>query len=87
MPKLPSSTMTAATGHPDQRSLPTPDVPPFPGRIHQHWHAAACARGFEIVARVRDRYHLRLRCQACNGEMAAEDIMTQRRASQEGDPA
>lgn len=72
MPKRPSSTQTPAAGHSDASSMTTSDVPPFPGRIHRHWDAAACARGFEIVGRVRDRYHLRLRCQACSGEMVSK---------------
>lgn len=72
MPNRSFCSNSSTTGHPDQRSLPTSDVPPFPGRIHRHWHDAACAKGFEIVGRVRDRYHLRLRCQACSGEMVSK---------------
>ena len=72
MLKRPSFTQTPHTIHSDPSDLPTHDMPPFHGRIHRHWHAAARARGFEIVGRVRDRYHLRLRCQACSGEMVSK---------------
>lgn len=33
--------------------------------IAPQWHAAAAAKGFDIVARARDRYHLVLRCRKC----------------------
>ncbi|MBK5927337.1 hypothetical protein CCR87_08360 [Rhodobaculum claviforme] len=35
--------------------------------IQPQWQAAAAAKGFDIVARARDRYHLVLRCRACGG--------------------
>ncbi|OLS42420.1 hypothetical protein BV392_20450, partial [Rhodovulum sulfidophilum] len=35
--------------------------------IHEHWQATAEAKGFEITARVDDRYHLMLRCHSCGG--------------------
>ncbi|OBY27109.1 hypothetical protein [Leisingera sp. JC1] len=37
----------------------------FPLTIHPHWRAAAEARGFGILQRVKDRYHLLLSCKAC----------------------
>ncbi|MEI4486692.1 GIY-YIG nuclease family protein [Frigidibacter sp. MR17.14] len=40
---------------------------PVPGRIAPQWHAAAAAKGFEIKARVHDRYHLALECRSCGG--------------------
>jgi len=38
-----------------------------PGPIHAHWAEAARAKGFDLVARVRDRLHVALRCQTCGG--------------------
>lgn len=35
--------------------------------IHDHWAETAEAKGFEIIERVDDRYHLLLRCDACSG--------------------
>lgn len=51
----------------------SPDAPharPVPNGmpIHEHWHTAAAAKGFEITCRVDDRYHLMLRCEACGQE-------------------
>lgn len=47
-------------------------LPPFPGPIRPHWQAKARANGFAIIGRVRDRYHLRLRCLACGGELVSK---------------
>ncbi|WP_405402604.1 hypothetical protein [Paracoccus sp. Ld10] len=47
-------------------------LPVFAGPIRPHWQAAARAKGFDIVARVLDRYHLRLRCQTCGGNMVSK---------------
>lgn len=41
-----------------------PDAP-----IPDHWHGYAEDKGFEIVARGPDRYHLHLRCERCGGVM------------------
>lgn len=38
-----------------------------PGPIHAHWAEDARAKGFDLVARVRDRLHVALRCQTCGG--------------------
>ena len=38
-----------------------------PHIIHAHWRDAATQKGFDIVQRVLDRYHLELRCHACDG--------------------
>lgn len=59
---------------PPLATLPNdPDaLPVFAGPIHAAWQASARTKGFEIVARVRDRYHLRLRCQACGGDMVSK---------------
>ncbi|KIC31486.1 hypothetical protein [Leisingera caerulea] len=37
----------------------------FPQTVHPHWRAAANAKGFKIVQRIKDRYHLLLACQSC----------------------
>lgn len=38
-----------------------------PGEMHAHWAEAARAKGFDLIARVRDRLHVALRCQSCGG--------------------
>ena len=40
-------------------------LPRFPAPIRPHWQATAAAKGFRILARIRDRYHLLLRCRTC----------------------
>ncbi|WP_238394020.1 GIY-YIG nuclease family protein [Rhodovulum sulfidophilum] len=53
-------------------------LPPFPDSTHdqpvpvglpiqRHWQDVAETKGFEITARVDDRYHLMLRCHSCGG--------------------
>ena len=37
----------------------------FPLTIHPQWHAAADAKGFSILKRIKDRYHLLLSCHSC----------------------
>ncbi|WP_045389934.1 hypothetical protein [Falsirhodobacter sp. alg1] len=39
----------------------------YPGPIHDHWTQAARTKGFDLIARVRDRLHVALRCQTCGG--------------------
>lgn len=49
-----------------------PDTAPtFPQTLQSNWIAAAQAKGFDLVCRVQDRYHLLLRCQACGAEHAS----------------
>lgn len=67
MPKRPFSNNSTAADHPDPRSQSTRDLPPFHGPIRPHWQSMALAKGFEIIGRVRDRYHLHLRCGDCAG--------------------
>lgn len=38
-----------------------------PGKHHTHWVEAARAKGFDLLARVRDHLHVALRCQRCGG--------------------
>ncbi|RGP35200.1 GIY-YIG nuclease family protein [Pseudotabrizicola alkalilacus] len=40
-------------------------APPYAGPIAPQWQAAAKAKGFAITGRIRDRYHLALRCDVC----------------------
>jgi len=43
-------------------------LPPlFHGALHAHWAAAAKAKGFDLIARVKDHLHLALRCHMCSG--------------------
>lgn len=37
----------------------------FPLTIHAHWRDTAANKGFDILKRIRDRYHLLLRCRTC----------------------
>lgn len=37
------------------------------GEMHAHWAEAARSKGFDLIARVRDRLHVALRCQSCGG--------------------
>lgn len=39
--------------------------PTFPLTIHAHWRETAASKGFDILKRIRDRYHLLLACRAC----------------------
>ncbi|SIN99259.1 hypothetical protein SAMN05444722_0038 [Rhodovulum sp. ES.010] len=52
---------------------------PYNGPIPDHWQKIARAKGFHILARVRDRYHLALECRVC-GAVTAQKIFTLRTA-------
>ena len=67
MPKRPFSIDPNAAGHPDPSCLAPCDLPPFQGAIRPHWQLMALAKGYEIIGRVQDRYHLHLRCSHCAG--------------------
>ncbi|SNR67558.1 hypothetical protein [Paracoccus sediminis] len=41
------------------------DLAPYPGPLHARWAEAAQQKGFDLMARVQDRYHLALRCRHC----------------------
>lgn len=47
----------------------------YPGAIHSHWQEAANTKGFDILRRIRDRYHLALRCHDC-GHVDTSRIFT-----------
>ncbi len=46
-------------------TLRNKEYPLYPGKIHHHWEAAALRKGFDLIVRVQDRYHLALRCHTC----------------------
>lgn len=46
-------------------TLHNKEYPFYQGKIHGHWEAAALRKGFDLIARVQDRYHLVLRCHTC----------------------
>ncbi|SMG55672.1 MULTISPECIES: hypothetical protein [unclassified Paracoccus (in: a-proteobacteria)] len=60
---------TILSSHDTQDLLSVSDLPLtiHPGPIHAHWAEAARAKGFDLIARVRDRLHVALRCQSCGG--------------------
>ena len=67
MPQRPFSDNSTAAGHPNPNYQPPCELPLFEGPIRPHWQNTARAKGLEIIGRVRDRYHLHLRCAACAG--------------------
>lgn len=50
-------------------------VPVYPGKLMPHWIEAAQDKGYDIVARIIDRFHLALRCQHC-GELIKVRLFT-----------
>lgn len=62
------STITLSS-HDTRTPLSVTDLPLVihPGPIHAHWAEAARSKGFDLIARVRDRLHVALRCQICGG--------------------
>lgn len=67
MLERPFSDNSTTAGHPDASCLAPCDLPPFQGAIRPHWQLMALAKGYEIIGRVQDRYHLHLRCSHCAG--------------------
>lgn len=52
--------------HHSTPAAPLPaDLAPYPGPLHARWAEAAQQKGFDLMARVKDRYHLALRCRQC----------------------
>lgn len=54
----------------DTRTLPSVSDLPLvihPGKLHVHWTESARAKGFDLIARVQDRFRVALRCQPCGG--------------------
>lgn len=64
---------TILSSHDIRTPLSVSDLPLVihPGPIHDHWIQAARTKGFDLIARVRDRLHVALRCQTCGGVHAA----------------
>ena len=60
---------TILSSHDTRTPLSVSDLPLVihPGELHAHWAEAARAKGFDLIARVRDRLHIALRCQTCGG--------------------
>lgn len=93
-PVLPASCcpVALASSEAAARSIITPDnAPPaitidriahpvHPGPVLPEWHRIAMEKGFEIRARVRDRYHLALGCRLC-GAASVTKIFTLRTAA------
>ena len=50
----------------------THPTPVFHGPVHAHWREMAAAKGFDLIARINDRYHLHLRCRTCGGGFTAK---------------
>lgn len=58
------------------REILDPDrLVPYPGAIPERWQAIASRKGYHIAGRIRDRYHLALRCTVC-GHLQATRIYT-----------
>lgn len=51
------------------------DHPIYPGVIHKHWRETAEAKGFDLIGRVDDRYHLALCCQTC-GKISSKHLFS-----------
>lgn len=60
---------TTCSSHDTRAPLSATDLPLIihPGKLHPHWAEAARAKGFDLIARIRDRLHVALRCQTCGG--------------------
>lgn len=60
---------TTLSSHDPRAPFSVTDLPLVihPGELHARWAEAARAKGFDLIARVRDRLHVALRCQTCGG--------------------
>ena len=65
----------------------THPTPVFHGPVHAHWREMAAAKGFDLIARINDRYHLHLRCRTCGGSAMAMDSMCKRDRPAYRDPS
>ncbi|WP_128255387.1 hypothetical protein [Falsirhodobacter deserti] len=66
-----SKTILTSNASPNLLSISELPLVIHPGPIHEHWTQAARGKGFDLIARVRDRLHVALRCHACGGVHAA----------------
>ncbi len=48
------------------------DTPASPGPVHAHWRTMAADKVLDLITRIRDRYHLQLRCRTCGGGVTAK---------------
>ncbi|WP_017998887.1 hypothetical protein [Paracoccus sp. N5] len=60
---------TTCSSHDTRAPLFATDLPLVihPGELHAHWTESARAKGFDLIARVRDRFRVALRCHTCAG--------------------
>ncbi|SFY33688.1 hypothetical protein SAMN04244548_03659 [Paracoccus pantotrophus] len=60
---------TTCSSHSPRTLFSVSDLPLVihPGTLHPHWSDAARAKGFDLIARVRDRFRVALRCRTCGG--------------------
>lgn len=60
---------TILSSHVPHDLLSVSDLPLVihPGELHAHWAEAARSKGFDLIARVQDRFRVALRCQTCGG--------------------
>ncbi|QEU07412.1 hypothetical protein [Paracoccus yeei] len=60
---------TTLSSHDPRTPLSATDLPLVihRGKMHAHWAEAARAKGFDLIARVQDRFRVALRCQTCGG--------------------
>lgn len=71
-----SSFPTSMNTHPFiPNDVKTEQAAPYPTTIQPQWQEAAEAKGFEVIGRIRDRYHLALRCHSC-GHVHVSRIFT-----------
>lgn len=54
------------------RHVPLSAWPNYDGPIAPAWRESADQKGFRIVGRIRDRYHLRLECKTCGAHTAVK---------------
>ncbi|WP_374292908.1 hypothetical protein [Paenirhodobacter enshiensis] len=68
---------TILSSHDTRTPLSVSDLPLVihPGELYAHWAEAARAKGFDLIARVRDRLHVALRCQTCGGVHVARQYV------------
>lgn len=60
---------TILSSHDTRTPLSVSDLPLVihSGKLHAHWTETARTKGFDLIARVRDRFRVALRCHSCGG--------------------
>lgn len=69
--------MTQALLQNSTTTLTNIGIPVFNMPIPDQWYDLAKSKGFALIARVRDRYHLALACKSC-GRVAQHKLYTLR---------